>query len=131
MTCGLTLPQIRRHAFDDAAPVIGFLLPEQADGFVPRRIVAVQQPAPVGGVGQHERGGRADGAGDVGDRGVDADQALDVAQNRHCVREVGDVGAEVDDGGFAPIAADLGDLVALLHGHHRDVPALQQGRKGA
>lgn len=61
------------HLFEDAGPVAGEALAEEADGGVPGGIVAVEEPAPVGDVVQAYPGWYAHGAGEVSDGCVAGD----------------------------------------------------------
>src|SRR5690242_17461094 len=60
-----------RHAADDVLPVAGSLLTEQARGRIPRAVGAIQQPAPIGVVLEHDPDRLAQSAREVRDRRID------------------------------------------------------------
>jgi hypothetical protein len=64
------------HTLDDRIPIAGPLLAEETHGGVPRRVVAIFHPPPVG-IGREERPGRdAECAGEMRGHGVDGDDEV-------------------------------------------------------
>ncbi|MBN3820301.1 hypothetical protein G3N57_28675, partial [Paraburkholderia sp. Se-20369] len=85
--CGATT---RRGAdpLDDRRPLAAFRLAEQARARIPRRVVAIEQPAEIGRVRNHQRERPPERAGQVRDRRVDAHHAIHQRGQRGRIREI-------------------------------------------
>ena len=68
---------------------------------IPGAAFAIERPAPVRLERQQHPGRPAERAGDMGDRGVDADHEIDERQHRRGVGEVGKLVAEMRDARLA------------------------------
>ena len=79
-----------RNIPDHPFPIPGSLLTEQARGRIPGAVVAIEQPAPVGTVLQHDPHRLAQSAGEMRDRRIDRH---DQVQQRDQRRRVGEVAA--------------------------------------
>ena len=63
---------------DRRLPVIGGGLADEAHGGVPGGIGAVEEPAPIGGVGQEGAGALAECAGQVGHGRIDGNDQIEI-----------------------------------------------------
>lgn len=77
-----------RNGRDHVVPPPRLRLPDEPRARIPRTVVA-RAPAPVGGDGQHQPQRLAERAGEVGDRGVDRDDAVEPIDERGRCREIG------------------------------------------
>src|ERR1051326_536953 len=62
------------HACHDFVPIAALALAEQAQARVPRGVLALEQPAPVGPRAEHHPGGAVERAGNMRDGGIRGDQ---------------------------------------------------------
>lgn len=87
---------------DDRVPIADRGLAEEPRGRVPRAVVALKQPAPIGRKWQHHPDRQAKRAGEMGDRGVNRDH------EPHLGSECGGVAEIVEQRGMiAEIAQPL------------------------
>ena len=121
------------HLLEDAGPVAEGGLAEEAHGGIPGGAVAGERPAPVGDVGEGEPDGDAEGAGEVADAGVGADDEVEVLHHGGGVEEsaAGSIevvaerlDCEVGQGGELIVA------VAFLEADERDAGRFGDGGEG-
>src|SRR5581483_5728241 len=89
--------QLAPQSIDDAAVVACFILPEQANGRIPRAVITTQQPAPVRQVGQQNPGRPPERAGEMSDAGVDCDHEIKTIDQRRGLGEIGKMRTYIDD----------------------------------
>src|SRR6476659_5121597 len=65
--------EFRAHAARNVRPITLSLLSDELDRRIPRAVVAIDQPAPVGVEAEHRDGRFRYGGGDVSDAGADGD----------------------------------------------------------
>ena len=99
VVCGLMKERLGNFS-KDARPVAGGGLAEELHGGVPRGVIAVDHPAPVGAGGEQGPDGAGQRAGDVDDAGVDGDDQVQHFEESGSFGEAGQVGAEICDGHF-------------------------------
>ena len=68
--------QIDRHTIKHGIPAPVGLLPIQRDRVIPRTVIAAEQPAPVGRVGQQDPGRFAHGASQMRHAGIHTDHQI-------------------------------------------------------
>ena len=77
-----------RHALDHLVPIAVGFLAEQPHGRIPRRILALAQPSPIGIELEQGPDRAAQTASDVRDRGVGADDEIQILHDRRSVDHV-------------------------------------------
>ena len=89
------------HLTDHAVPVAGTGLTKLSQGWVPRTVVAVRQPAPASIKAVPKPNRHAERTGEVGDRRIDTDDEVEVDDERRGILKVMKVGggAEVEVAG--------------------------------
>ena len=73
---------------DHGRPILGYRLPVQPRGRIPRAVGAPQLPAPIGVPGQQNPGRTSEGAGQMRHAGIDADDQIQAIAERGGVAEI-------------------------------------------
>lgn len=89
----------RGQAGDDAVPVADARLPEQPRAWVPRAVLAREQPAPILDVRQQNPDRLAEGASKMRHRGVDGDHQIELRDDGRGVGKVGEAIVHPQDAG--------------------------------
>ena len=108
------------NLFDETVPIAAAGLPEQAGSGIPRRIVALHEPAPFAVERQHYPGWHGERTGEMRRRGIDADHQVQVAHDGSRLVEIGQLGIQHADIGkpFQQVALLVGQV--LLQGDEAD-----------
>ena len=111
--------QLDSHAGEDFAPIAGPRLAKQPHGRIPRAVIALQQPAPVGHQRQRHPHRHAQRAGQVGHGRVGGDDQIQVLHHRR--------GIDKRSAGFVQRRAQIDQLQLLGQGRQLlvAVPLLQ------
>src|SRR5690348_2391313 len=126
--------QVAGDTLENGLPVPARILPIKLDRAIPRAVVALQKPAPIGIEAIEDPGRLAERGGEVRRRGVDSDDEIEICDERRRVGEVFYLAGEVieiaarPEFGFA--AADFRfRRVAFLQAEEIDVDAAQRARE--
>jgi hypothetical protein len=111
--CG-TCREFRGHTRDDGVPSVRQALAEQPRARVPRAGRAIEQPAEVGDARQQHPERFAHGAGEMRDRGVDADDEVELGDDGRRIGEVVQLGVQVDHAAASAEVVRVGGADVLL-----------------
>ncbi len=114
--------------FDSSGPIAGGGLAEEGDAGIPGGIGAFEHPPPIRVAGDDGPDGKVEGAAEVDDGGIDADDEIEISEVmcgvEEVVEEVGLVGELVFEWEgcelLAPVAFLEGDEVEVIEGEERD-----------
>ena len=94
--------QFGPHPLDDARVLAARGLPEQPRGRVPGGIVAIEQPAPIGHIGQHDPDWTPKSTSQVSNAGVNRNDKIKMLKNGRGISEAVELGTEVKNVALLP-----------------------------
>ncbi len=104
---------------DHAAPGARIVLPEQTRRRVPGAVVTLEQPAPVGNIGQQYPDRLSQRTGKMSNAGIDRDYQLEVRDERCRIGEIIERIAEMQNIVACPEHGSIGVANVFLHAHKR------------
>jgi len=106
---GVLVREHGRDLADYGSPIAARLLAEEPRRRIPRAVLALEEPAPIGNERQHDPNPLAHGAGEMGDRRVDGNDEVEIGDGAGGLREVCELGRKIGDArrSFTHRRADL------------------------
>ena len=83
-----------RDLADHGSPIATRLLAEEPRRRIPRAVLALEEPAPIGNERQHDPNPLAHGAGEMSDRRVDGNDEVEIGDGAGGLREIRELEAQ-------------------------------------